>query len=210
MRMPTGTTVGAEADDEIERGELDDRSAEALEFVEGDGELVVGEKDDEDAGDAEDGARGSGADGDVIACPEDVEAEAEQVAGDAGEHVDGDQSQRAEERLAEEAEVPEAPHVGGEMDDADVDEGGGEQAVPLRRGGRRPGTLAPKWTSWSGVGELGGDSVEEHPEKDGAVDGDEGVGARSAEEASATVAGAGLLLGVVGHGTRGRFGVLRR
>jgi len=51
-----GNESGAEANDEIERGELDDRTAEALELVEGNGELVVGEQDDEDAGDAEDGA----------------------------------------------------------------------------------------------------------------------------------------------------------
>ena len=51
-----GHDGGAEADDEVERGELDDGAAEALELVDGDGQLVVGEQDDEDAGDAEDGS----------------------------------------------------------------------------------------------------------------------------------------------------------
>ena len=62
---------------------------------------------------------------------DDVPGHAEQVAGDAGEHVDGDHAAGADERLAEDAEVPEAPHVAGDVDEADVDEGGGEQAIPL-------------------------------------------------------------------------------
>ena len=56
---------------------------------------------------------------------------AEQVAGDAGDHVDGDHARGADQRFAEDAEVPQAPHVAGDVEEADVDEGGGEQAVPL-------------------------------------------------------------------------------
>jgi len=51
-----GHDGGAEADDEVERGELNDGAAEALELVNGDRQLVVREQHDEDAGDAEDGS----------------------------------------------------------------------------------------------------------------------------------------------------------
>ena len=57
----------------------------------------------------------------------------EQVAGDAGDQVDDDHAEGAKQRLAKQAEVPEAPHVGGDVDQADVDKGGGQQATPDRR-----------------------------------------------------------------------------
>ena len=100
-------------------------------------EPAVAEQHDEDAGDAEDGARGSRADLHQIARivrpqgEDDVPGHAEQVSGDAGNHVDGDHAVGADQRLAQNAQVPEAPHVGGDVDEADMDEGGGEQAVPL-------------------------------------------------------------------------------
>ena len=80
--------------------------------------------------------------------------EAEQIAGDAGDHVDGDQADGAEQRLAEQAEVPEAPHVGGDVKQADVDEGRGEQAVPLAvqdedgLGGAVVDQLRGRWGRW--------------------------------------------------------------
>ena len=62
MRMPKLMTHGAEADDEVDGGELDDAGAQALQLLPGKGQAAVGEQDDEDAGDAEDGSRGSRAD----------------------------------------------------------------------------------------------------------------------------------------------------
>ena len=54
---------GAEADDQVDGGELDDAaSAGGCSSVPGEREPAVGEQDDEDAGDAEDGSRGPGAD----------------------------------------------------------------------------------------------------------------------------------------------------
>ena len=53
---------GAETDDEVDGGEFDDAGAQAAEFFPGEGQGAVREQDDEDAGDAEDGSRGSGAD----------------------------------------------------------------------------------------------------------------------------------------------------
>ena len=103
-------------------GELDDAAAQALELGPGEGQLAVGEQDDQDAGDAEDRPGGSGADldeeGGVAQSRghDDVPGHAEQVAGDAGEQVDGNHAEGAEERFAEDAEVPQAPHVGGEVD----------------------------------------------------------------------------------------------
>ena len=48
--------LAAHADEQVEDGEPDDGAAEALELRPGDGELLVAEQDDEDAGDAEDRA----------------------------------------------------------------------------------------------------------------------------------------------------------
>src|SRR3981189_2731967 len=46
--------VGAEADDQVQHGELDDGATETAALEGGDGQLLVGEQDDEDAGDPED------------------------------------------------------------------------------------------------------------------------------------------------------------
>ena len=62
MRMPTLNTIGADADDQIDRGELDDAAAQPPQLLPGEGEAAVGEQHDEDAGDAEDSSGGSCAD----------------------------------------------------------------------------------------------------------------------------------------------------
>ena len=85
-----------------------------LSSVQGMGRALVREQDDEDAGDAEDGSGSAGAyavevldgvAGDVEG--KDVGGERKQVAGDAGEDVDGDEAEGADEGLAEQAEIPE-------------------------------------------------------------------------------------------------------
>ena len=48
--------VGADADDQVQHSELDDGAAETVEFEGRDGQFLVREQDDEDAGDAEDRA----------------------------------------------------------------------------------------------------------------------------------------------------------
>src|SRR5260370_12108040 len=45
---------GAEADDQVQHGELNDGATETVEFEGREGELLVGEQDDEDAGDTKD------------------------------------------------------------------------------------------------------------------------------------------------------------
>ena len=62
---------------------------------------------------------------------DDVGGHAEQVSGDPRNHVDGDHAIGADQRLAQNAQVPQAPHVAGDMDETDMHEGGGQQAVPL-------------------------------------------------------------------------------
>ena len=127
--------VGADADDQVEGGELNDGAAQALSSDQGMGSLWLESRTmrmpamPKTAPEAPAPTRRRGV------AEDDVEGQREQVAGDAGEHVDGDQAEGAEERLAEQAEVPEAPHVGGDVDEADVDEGGGEQTPPLAAAG---------------------------------------------------------------------------
>src|SRR5258705_1369525 len=109
---------------------MDDGAAEAVEFEGREGQLLVGEQDDEDAGNAEDRARGSCADRDAVA-GDHVEKEAEQIAGDTRDEVDRDQTGWTKQWFAEQTEVPETPHVGGDVEQADVDEGRREQTPPL-------------------------------------------------------------------------------
>jgi hypothetical protein len=105
---------------------------------------------------------------------EDVVAEAEKISGDSCEHVDGDHAERAEERFAEETEVPEAPHIGGDVDQTDVDEGGGEQTVPLTMKDEECVRGAEVY-ELVGCGIAWGDAVEDHPNEDSAVDSDEDI-----------------------------------
>src|SRR5277367_2903779 len=78
--------VGGEADDQVQHSELDNGPAETIELEGRYGEFFVGEQDDEDAGDAEDRARGSCTDRNAVASVH-VGAETEQVAGDAGDQI---------------------------------------------------------------------------------------------------------------------------
>src|SRR5712691_9317585 len=102
---------------------------------------------------------------------EDVGAKTEQVAGDASDQVDRDQADWTEERFAEETEVPETPHVGGDVEEADVDEGGGEQTPPLAAQKDVTGVGGAVVDQLLGCGIFGRDAVQDHPAEDGDVDG---------------------------------------
>jgi hypothetical protein len=88
------------------------------------------------------------------------------------------------------------------VEQADVDEGGGEETPPLagedeiRVGGSEVEELRDG-------GVFGGDAAEDHPEEDGAVDADEEVGGRSGEDA----AGARMLYGFGRRVIRGELGL---
>ena len=98
------------------------------------------EQDNQRSGDAEDGARGSRASrkrcqvvgGDpfrVILRP--VDEGGQQVARRAGEDVDRQQAQRTHQRLGQQTQIPQAPHIGGQVQNAHMDEHGGDNAPPL-------------------------------------------------------------------------------
>src|SRR5713226_10454280 len=102
---------------------------------------------------------------------EDVGAKTEQVAGDASDQVDRDQADWTEERFAEETEVPEAPHVGGDVEQADVNEGRGEQTPPLAAEKNVSSVGGAVVDQLLGCGVFGRDAVQDHPGEDGDVDG---------------------------------------
>ena len=126
---------------------------------------------------------------------DDVVGEREQIAGDSGEEIDGGEAEGAEERLTEETEVPETPHVGTDVDEAYVDEGGGEEAPPLAVSEDEIGIGGAVVDQLIDGGLFGRDAVEDHPEEDGAVDPYEDVGGGGGED----IAAAGAC------GRRGRF-----
>src|SRR6185437_8146620 len=161
-----GNKEGGSADEQIDRSEPDDRLAQAFELGPGDRQLFIAEQDDEDAGDAEDGSRGSGSD--RVVAKDDVDGQAEQVARDAGDEIDGDQTKGPQQRLAKQAKIPEAPHVGGDVEQANVDEGGGDEAIPLAVKDQR-GLGGAEVDQVAGGGLAGGDTGEHHPEIDRAV-----------------------------------------
>jgi len=174
---------GAEANHQVDSGEFDDHAAEAAQLIPGKRQGAVGEQNDEDAGDAEDSARGARADLEqrvrVVVphhCEADTIGHAEQVSGDAGEHVDGDHAKGADQRFAQDAEVPEAPHVGCDVPEADVDEGGGKQAPPFGVEDE-PGLVGAVTEQIVVRGLEPVDAVGDHPDVDSDVDGEQEVGA---------------------------------
>jgi len=56
---------------------------------------------------------------------------AQQVASDPCQHISGEHAEWAHQGFAQQAKIPQAPHVGGEMNDPDMDEGRGQQTPPL-------------------------------------------------------------------------------
>ena len=97
--------------------------------------------------------------------------------------------------------------LAGDVDEADVDEGGGEQAVPLGVEDE-PGFVGAVVEQGVVGRQLGIDAVGDHPNVDGDVDGEQEVGARGgARVPDAVLAVAAGLLGGVGLG--GGFGMNR-
>ena len=140
-----------------------------------------------------------------------VEEEAEQVAGDAGDQVDGNQADRTKQRFAEQTEVPQTPHVGGDVKQADVNEGRGEQPPPLAVQKNERSIGGAIVDQLCGCGVLRRDTVQDHPAEDGDVDGEQDVGAGRGEDVPAALAGVGTrgLALVVRHG-RASGGVRRK
>ncbi len=102
--------------------------------------------------------------------------EAGDAAGESGDEVDDEVAGAAEDDFDERADLVEHVHVEGDVDDAEVDEGGGEHA-PVLVGAEGDGAEvgAPvEGVQGCGLGE--GDAGGHHSSKDEDVDRDEGDG----------------------------------
>ena len=119
----------------------------------------------------------------------DVEGQREQIAGDAGQQVDGTEADGAQQGFSQQPKVPEAPHIGGDVEEADVDKDGREQAPPLAAEDE-VGVGRSEVDQLGDSGFLQRDTAKHHPEEDGAVDSDQDIGGRSGEEIAAARAGA--------------------
>ena len=128
------------------------------------------EEAEDGAVEAEDGARGSGADGLRM------DQDADDAATEAGEEVDDQVAGASEDGFDEWADLVEDVHVEGDVDDAEVEEGGGEETpVLLSADGVGVGVAAPvEDVLWGGVG--GGEAARDHGQVDEDVDRDQGVG----------------------------------
>ena len=107
-----------------------------------------------------------------------VDEGGEQVAGGAGEDVDREQSEGAHQRLGEKAEVPQAPHVGGQMKDSHVEKHGGKDSDPLVAEQHVAGVVGAPVHQLIHRGVEGADSPGHHGQKDGAIDADQQIGGR--------------------------------
>jgi hypothetical protein len=133
----------------------------------------------------------------------DTVAHAQEVAGDAGNEIDSYQTEGAEKRFAQKSEVPETPHVGGDVEQTDVNEGSSEQAVPLAMQDK-DGYIGAV-VNELGFGRFAGrDTVKNHPEIDGTVDAKQQIGSRRDKNVPTPLPGVGArhLAFVVGNWVR--------
>ena len=127
----------ANADDEIDGGKVDDGFAQLFQFLRRNGQARRLEQDDEYACNSKDSSRSSRADrekGSASAFADGlqpVDAGRQQVARSAGEDIGGQQTRGAQHWFGKQTQVPQAPHVGGQVDDAHVHEHGSDDAPPL-------------------------------------------------------------------------------
>jgi hypothetical protein len=136
---------------------------------------------------AEDGTRGACADGIRM------DPHAYQTACEACEEVDEQVACAAEYLFDEWADLVEHVHVQGDVDDAEVNEGGGEQTPPLVFSDGGGAEVAAPVEYFLGRGRGEGDAACHHGQKDQSVDGDQGDG-------DGVGAGGRLLAGLLGRG----------
>ncbi len=198
--------VGADADDQVQNRELDDRTAKTVQLEGRDRKLFVREQHDQDAGDPEDRTGGAGADRLVTLMPH-AREEAEQVAGDARDHIDRDQAEWAKQRFAKQTEVPQTPHVGRDMEQPNMDKGRGEQTVPLtvqnplRVGRAEVKELVSRWTT-------GRHAMKNHVAEDEDIDSEQDVGTWGGQDVPSALAGVGTVdLALVVRDRRSAAGV---
>ncbi len=120
------------------------------------------------AGEAENGTRRSYAE--HGGSPE----HASETASHSTEEINGDVGPRPVERFAQRAQVPQAPHVEGDVDDAAVNEDAGQQPPPFA--GEGVGTVVSAPAHEVQAGETHhGRSGERHAKKDGQVDAEDNL-----------------------------------
>src|ERR1022692_716768 len=91
------------------------------------GKLAQLESRDERASETEDGSGGADA------CPVGIPRCAGQTGSHAADEIDGAVAPASVERFAKRAQIPQAPHVEGDVDDAAVNEHVGQQPPPFSR-----------------------------------------------------------------------------
>ncbi len=138
----------------------------------GDGGWIEGaaadeEKTEDGAVEAEDGSGGSCADG------QGMDGDADEAAGEAGDEVDEQVADAAEDGFDERPDEIEHVHIHADVDDAEVEEAGGEEAPVLvgAEGGGAEVAAPEEDVAGGGLGE--GDAAGDHGEEDEGVEGDE-------------------------------------
>ena len=102
-----------------------------------------------------------------------------QVAGRAREDVDGQYARRSHQRLGQQAEVPQAPHVCSQVEKTTMHKHGGNNANPLAVDEHGTGVGGAPWHELTGRRTHRADAVEHHGDIDCAVDANQEIGSRS-------------------------------
>ena len=152
-------TTDGQAKHKVQRGKVDDRFAQPFEFRWRHGEAIRLQQYNQRSGDAEDCARCARSgrkenpSGPVADRPKPVDVGGEQVPGRAGENVHRQHARRTHQRLGQQAQVPQAPHVGGQVQNSHVHKHGGDNPPPLAVDQHRSRRCsAPQCINWSVVG----------------------------------------------------------
>ena len=95
-------------------------------------------------------------------------------AGHAGDEIDYEKGGATIDALGERSQVPQAPHVDGQMHYADVEEHRAQQAPPLSAKSQRPKVRAPA-KQLLGARMSGRDARQQHRQKDDHAYGDQRV-----------------------------------
>ena len=98
----------------------------------------------------------------------------EQIAGGTREHVNGKHAGEPQKRFAQNAQVPQAPHVGGEMREADVHKHGRHQPPPLAVQHQKR-VVCPEMNQLAGFRQPCIHTGTQHEQEDGYIDAEQQI-----------------------------------
>src|ERR1700722_2656046 len=162
--------VSAKSDDQIQHSKLNYRAPKAIQLKSRNRQPLVRKKDDENASDTEHRTGGACAYRNKVARRQYTRKKTQEVPGYSGDQINSDQSKRPQQWLSQQSEIPQALHIGSNMQQSNMNERCGQQAPPLMPSQDERTISRPIVDQLRGRRIFGRDAVKNHPTKNRDVD----------------------------------------